>query len=74
MSSQFYDYLRSKLVTFFTDHPLVPGDRFLINFDNVEQVNDFFACHSEERSDEESIGFIFSWILHSVQNDSLTAI
>ncbi len=50
MSSQFYDYLRSKLVTFFTDHPLVPGDRFLINFDNVEQVNDFYKSLEKESS------------------------
>ena len=48
MSSQFYDYLRSKLVTFFMDHPLVPGDRFLINFDNVEQVNDFYKSLEKE--------------------------
>lgn len=48
MSSQFYDYLTKKFVYFFKKHPLVPGDRFLINFDNAEQVRDFYNSLKKE--------------------------
>lgn len=48
MSSQFYDYLTKKFVYFFNKHPLVPGDRFLINFDNSNQVKNFYNSLKKE--------------------------
>ena len=34
MSNQFYNYLSDKLINFFNENSLNPGDRFFINFDN----------------------------------------
>ena len=42
MSNQFYDYLSNKFVEFFNENPLMPGSRFLINFDNANQVKQFY--------------------------------
>ena len=48
MSSQFYDYLTNKFVYFFNEHHLAPGDRFLINFDNENQVKNFYNSLKKE--------------------------
>ena len=42
MSNQFYDYLSKKLMYFFEENELNPGDRFFINFDNEDQVVNFY--------------------------------
>ena len=42
MSNQFYDYLSNKLMYFFRNNSLNPGERFFINFDNNAQVTNFY--------------------------------
>ena len=42
------------------------------SLDAQNDENLCYVCHSEERSDEESRGFTFSWILRYAQNDEKT--
>lgn len=42
MSSQFYEYLSNKLLEYFKKNSLSGGDRFLINFDKPNQVQNFY--------------------------------
>ena len=50
MSNQFYDYLSKKLIIFFNENSLNPGDRFFINFDNEEQVINFYESLEKNSS------------------------
>ena len=68
MSNQFYDYLSNKLIDFFRNNSLNPGERFFINFDNKEQVTNFYnslkknatGTFEYEKSDEFSSFKTFS--------------
>lgn len=51
MSNQFYDYLSDKLISFFNENSLNPGDRFFINLDNIEQVENFYAALNKKATD-----------------------
>ena len=51
MSNQFYNYLSDKLINFFNENSLNPGDRFFINFDNNDQVKYFYESLKKNASD-----------------------
>lgn len=42
MSNQFYDYLSKKLVSYFNENPLNPGDKYFINFNDKSHVINFY--------------------------------
>lgn len=58
MSNQFYDYLADKLINFFKHHSLNEGDRFLINFDTKNQVNNF--CNVLKREKDGDFNFRYN--------------
>ena len=42
MSNQFYSYLSSKIINFFTKNPLIPGSKYNIQFETEEQVRNLY--------------------------------
>ena len=42
MSNQFYSYLSSKIINFFTKNPLIPGSKYNIQFEKEEQVRELY--------------------------------
>ena len=42
MSNQFYSYLSSKIINFFTKNPLIPGSKYNIQFETEKQVRDLY--------------------------------
>ncbi len=42
MSDQFYRYLTEKIITYFRNNPLRPGDKFYIQFENDIQVGELY--------------------------------
>lgn len=42
MSNQFYSYLSSKIINFFTKNPLIPGSKYNIQFEKEEQVKELY--------------------------------
>ena len=55
MSDQFYNYLSSKLFDFFERNHLVKGDKFYIQFDEDEQIIDFYNSIKEYGINSSSI-------------------
>lgn len=49
MSNQFYDFLANKLIDFFNQYSLNEGDKFLINLDTSNQVNNFYNVLSRKK-------------------------
>jgi len=43
MSDQFYSYLTEKIITYFRNNPLRPGDKFYIQFENDTQVGELYS-------------------------------
>ena len=42
MSNQFYSYLSSRIINFFTKNPLIPGSKYNIQFEKEEQVRKLY--------------------------------
>ena len=57
MSNQFYDYLSNKVIDFFNENLIKPGDRFLVNFDNEEQVFGFYNSLNKNASGNFKYGY-----------------
>lgn len=49
MSNQFYDFLADKLINFFNQYSLNEGDKFFINLDTDNQVNNFYDVLSRKK-------------------------
>jgi len=79
MSNQFYDYLSKKLVYFFKENELNPGDRFFINFDNEEQVVNFYNSLEKNASNvfkykySEEFGSYETFLINFGNVDLITA-
>jgi len=43
MSDQFYSYLTEKIITYFRNNPLRPGDKYYIQFENNTQVGELYS-------------------------------
>lgn len=52
MSSQFYDYLSTKLLNYFDENNLLRGDRFFISFNEDEHVEYFYESLKKIGSSE----------------------
>ncbi|MEF9952437.1 MAG: DNA phosphorothioation-dependent restriction protein DptH [Clostridium sp.] len=53
MSKQFYKYIASSIVTFFEKRKIKPGDKFSIQFDKDEVVNNLYEAIREDGSSSE---------------------
>ena len=52
MSKQFYKYLSDRLIEFLRESSIKPGDRFYIQLDEKEQVNEFYNTLMEFKNAE----------------------
>lgn len=48
MLNQFYKYLAENLINFFESNDLKSGDKFFINFEEQNQVSDFYNALKEK--------------------------
>ena len=62
MSNQFYSYLSSKIINFFTKNPLIPGSKYNIQFEKEEQVRELYEKLNllEKKSDSGDAQYVKS--------------